>query len=231
MPQPQHKIIPMVPASKINTASRGAQHKNRAVLIKWLRKFHSWIGLWGALLGLLFGTTGILLNHRAIMKIPAAKTQESVLQLQLPSPAPANVQALSDWLQQELHIERQVSRVRSEPQKEVAWGDKTVMQPEHWTAAFNSPGASVQAEYWKGNNFVSVKRHDNNLFATLNNLHKGTGVGLGWVLLVDTLAGSILFLSLSGVLLWALMNKRRMVGTSIALASLITTIVLALRVI
>jgi len=41
------------------------QRARRATFIKWLRKVHGWVGLWGAVLGLLFGTTGFLLNHRA----------------------------------------------------------------------------------------------------------------------------------------------------------------------
>ena len=40
------------------------QRSRRATFVKWLRKVHGWIGLWGAALGLLFGTTGFLLNHR-----------------------------------------------------------------------------------------------------------------------------------------------------------------------
>src|SRR5690349_20141788 len=32
-------------------------------LLKWLKRVHAWLGLWGAVLGLLFGVTGILLNH------------------------------------------------------------------------------------------------------------------------------------------------------------------------
>ena len=28
-------------------------------ILQWLRKFHGWIGLWGAVLGLLFGTAGL----------------------------------------------------------------------------------------------------------------------------------------------------------------------------
>ncbi|MDB5932854.1 MAG: peptidase [Massilia sp.] len=46
----------------------------RATFLKWLRKMHGWIGLWGATLGLLFGSSGILLNHRAVLKIPAVQT-------------------------------------------------------------------------------------------------------------------------------------------------------------
>src|SRR4051812_47553362 len=47
----------------------------RGIFLKWLRKTHGWIGLWVAALGLLFGVTGFLQNHRAIMKIPTAQAQ------------------------------------------------------------------------------------------------------------------------------------------------------------
>jgi hypothetical protein len=54
----------------------------------------------------------------------------------------------------------------------------------------------------------------------MNSLHKGSGVSVGWVLLADTVAGSIIFLCLSGVALWTLLNRRRMVGAAIGLTSL-----------
>ena len=57
----------------------------------WLRRVHGWIGLWSAVLGLLFGVTGVLLNHRAVMKLPAAQTNERNLQLKLPVPALSRV--------------------------------------------------------------------------------------------------------------------------------------------
>ena len=43
----------------------------RAAFLKWLRVSHAWLGLWGAVLGLLFGVSGVLLNHRNVMKLPA----------------------------------------------------------------------------------------------------------------------------------------------------------------
>jgi hypothetical protein len=224
MNNPTHKVIP------IAVYDSKAHHQNRsrrANMIKWLRKLHGWIGLWGATLGLLFGTSGILLNHRAVMKIPAAQVQESMLQIPLPNPAPGNADAMATWLQHELNFDRPATRVRSEPEKAVAWGDKTMRQPAHWSVAFNSPRTNFQAEYWRGNSFVSVRRSENNIFAILNNLHKGTGAGVGWVLLVDTLAGSIIFLSLSGVLLWGLQNRRRMIGAAIGITAIVIVIGLA----
>ena len=192
----------------------------RSVLLLWLRKMHGWIGLWGAVLGLLFGVTGIVQNHRSIMKISVAHAEENMVQLPLPNPAPTDAQAMAAWLRTELAIGRDASRIKSEGARPVPWGDKTLKQPARWTVAFSTPQNNVQAEYWVGNNFVSIKRNDNNMFATLNNLHKGTGVGAAWILLADTLAGSIILLSLSGVLLWALTNRRRMVGAAIGLTSI-----------
>ena len=199
----------------------------RAVVLKWLRKTHGWIGLWGAILGLLFGSTGILLNHRTVLKIPAAQAQESSIQMALPQTVPADPKAMAAWLSSSLGIAREASRVKADPAKPVAWGDKSLTQPARWSGAFTGPQSGVQFEYWVGNNFVTVKRNDNNGFATLSNLHKGTGMGIGWILLVDTLAGSIILLSITGVLLWALMTRKRMVGTAIATASILTTFALA----
>ncbi|MEO6421747.1 MAG: peptidase, partial [Candidatus Nitrotoga sp.] len=78
--------------------------------MKWLRKTHGWIGLWGAAIGLLFGVTGVLLNHRTILKIPAVQAQETMLQYPLPTPAPANVKAMASWLQKELMVDRPATK-------------------------------------------------------------------------------------------------------------------------
>lgn len=203
----------------------------RAEFVRWLRKMHGWIGLWGAVLGLLFGGTGILLNHRAVLRIPAVQAQESSVQVPLPSPAPTTPRALASWLQRSLHLRPDPSRVRAEPARPVAWGDQSVTQPARWSASFTEPSGNVQAEYWVGNSYVTVRRVQNNVFGTLTNLHKGVGMGVGWVLLVDTLAGSIILLSLSGVGLWALTQRRHVVGLAISAASLLTVVSLILAAI
>jgi hypothetical protein len=63
----------------------------------------------------------------------------------------------------------------------------------------------------------------------LNNLHKGNGVGIPWILFVDTLAGSIILLSLTGVVLWTQLNRRRMIGFGIVLTSLMLVIGFAMQ--
>ncbi|WP_426116599.1 PepSY-associated TM helix domain-containing protein [Massilia sp. PWRC2] len=208
-------------------ASAADKHGRKAAVLKWLRKTHGWIGLWGAALGLLFGTSGILLNHRALLKIPAAQSEESTVQLPLPVPAPRDAEAMAQWLKQSLSIAAPATKVKQDKAKAVAWGDAAVTQPARWSASFTTPASSVQAEYWVGNSFVSVKRSDTNAFGVISNLHKGTGMGVAWILLVDTLAGSIILLSITGVLLWTLMNKKRLVGAAIGTVSLLALLGIA----
>lgn len=67
------------------TRSTVQQRRRAVVFVRWLRKIHLYVGLWGAALGLLFGATGILMNHRAILKIPIEKTAQTTTQLSLPA--------------------------------------------------------------------------------------------------------------------------------------------------
>lgn len=102
------------------------------------------------------------------------------------------------------------------------------MQPEHWIFNFGGPNAIIQADYWRGNRSVSVTTTSNGILATLSNMHKGVGMSIPWVLLIDTLAGSMIFLSLSGVLLWVQTNRRRAVGMVILTLSMVLTFGFAL---
>jgi hypothetical protein len=195
-------------------------------LLFWLRKTHGWFGLWGAVLGLVFGTGGIWLNHRAIMKLPMQQERVNA-QVVLPEGAAKTAQDLAAWLQVELKQDRAPNVVRVEPSRKLAWtlrDGTAAVQPEHWVVSFGGPDAIVQADYWQGNRTVNVVTTSNGLAATLGNLHKGVGMSAPWILLVDTLAGSIIFLSLSGVAIWLMTNRRRArVGLAILGSSLLVT--------
>jgi hypothetical protein len=222
----------------------------RATAVLWLRRTHGWIGLWGAALGLLFGASGIWLNHRSVLPLQVAQVRTNS-QLALPEPPPANAAALAAWAQEALHLEGPPGNVRIEPARPAAWDEQArsgrgadarnpaasspgrgapaaLMQPEHWTLNFGGPQATTQVEYWVGNRSASVRRTESGLLGTLTNLHKGVGMPVGWILLVDTLAGSILLLSLSGLALWLLTRRRWTVGLAICGASCAVTAALVL---
>ena len=190
---------------------------HRPVVLKWLRRTYAWLGIWGAALGLLFGTTGLLLNHRATMKIPGPAYDNTQWQLSL-AQQPADIDALVRQLQQELGISKPPH------QKKVEASGPTPLpgarQPERWQIAFAVPKATVNAEYWVGNQSVSSKRMDPNLLAKLNRLHMATGASAAWILLTDTLAGALIALSLTGILLWTKLHGCRLLALGIGGSSL-----------
>ncbi len=198
----------------MNIVSRIERPKTskRAIAVRWLRQTHGWVGLWGGVLGLMFGTTGFFLTHRAVMRIPSGRPVESNLQVPLPDPLPSTPEALIAFLRQTQNLPGQISHFRAEPAHPVAWGDRSAIQPAHWTGNFGGAHTGVQMEYWAGNRMVSLKRSENGPLATLMNLHKSENVSPFWILLADTMAGSLVFLSLSGIALWVMTHRRQTIA-------------------
>lgn len=204
---------------------------SRGAFLKWLRRLHAWFGFWLAALALLFGLSGLLLNHHELMKIPAAKTTQQNVQLTLPEPKPADAKAMAAWLGETLHIDARHARIKQENSKPVPWNGGQIMQPPLWQINVRGPKRSIQAEYWQGNSFVSVKQNEANFFALLTNLHRGAGMGPGWILFTDTLAVGLMMLSLTGILLWTGLHGRRLLAAGLGLSSLSLLLWLVLRVV
>ena len=207
-----------------NKISANAQ---RGKFLRSLRKIHGWLGLWGAVLGLLFGVSGFLLNHRAVLKIPASKMEVSEIQLAMPEPLPVNAQEFTRFIQQSLDIQHGPSQRkprREEPAADARFLGKDVPQPERWEVNFAMPHAMIQAEYIAGNQFATVKREDANLWGFIMRMHKGVGANAAWVLLADSIAGAFILLSLTGVLLWTKMRGSRLVMSGLIGGSVILSI-------
>ncbi len=204
------------------------KNSQRGNTIRLLRKIHGWLGLWGALLGLLFGITGFLLNHRAVMKIPAVHMEESEIQLAVPAPIPSNAKAFTQFIQRELNIQHDPVKPKGDkggkPPREARFMDKAVKQPETFKIDFQLPQARIQAEYIVGNQFATVKREDANVWGFLTRMHKGVGANAAWVLLADSIAGAILILSITGVLLWTKMRGSRLVMAGLIACSGLATV-------
>src|SRR5690349_3491109 len=141
----------------------------RLAFVRWVRRMHGWFGLWGALLGLMTGLSGVWLNHRATLKLELPSQQHMNAQLALPDPAPATADAMAAWLQQALKLDRGPSNMRVEKARPTPW-DGTLTQPERWLFSFGGPDRLVQVEYWAGNKSASVRTTTNGFIATLTNL-------------------------------------------------------------
>ena len=222
-------------------ALAAARVHRRLAFVRWVRRTHGWFGLWGAILGLLMGFSGIWLNHRNVLKLELPGQQQINAQLELPDPRPATIDALAAWLQQTLKLDGPANTMRVDRSRPVAWTERdadkgaeragerrSLMQPERWTVNFGGPNRIIQAEYWVGNKSLGVRTTENGFVATLTNLHKGVGMPVPWILLIDTLAGSLMFLSISGAILWWETHRRRRVGLAIFGVSVAVTVAIAL---
>lgn len=198
------------------TTQQDLRPSRRFNLLKWLRRTHAWVGLWGAVLGLIFGATGILLNHRSAMKIDAGKNAETQLQITLDA-QPESPQALAGVLAERFGYPPERIKTRREAAREVVWNGQPVAQPERWNLSFDAPDRFARAEYWVGNRTVSVKRFEADGWSTLKRLHTGASHDTAWILLADALAGGLIFLALSGTLLWSRLSGPKLAGAALVL--------------
>ena len=255
------------------------KNAQRGRLLRGLRKIHGWLGLWGAVLGLLFGVSGFLLNHRAVMKIPAARMEATEIQLAMAQPYPQDQKAFVRYIQEALDISQAPARPKGRPaqketmaqtsepalhgkvedqaamQADVAGKDSSgastkeragrvntagkaehdtrfmgqaMKQPAVWTVEFQLPQAAIKAEYIPGNQYARVERQDANVWGFITRMHKGVGANVAWVLLADTIAGAMLLLSITGVLLWTKMRGSRLAMAGLIGGSLVATILTTL---
>jgi uncharacterized protein len=220
------------------TALPSNRVNRRLAFVRWVRRTHGWFGRWGALLGLMAGTSGIWLNHRSVMKLELPDQQQTSTQIALPEPRPPTADAMASWLQGVLKVDRSATNVRVERSRPVPWAERggpersgegrPAMQPERWTFVFGGPNKVIQVEYWVGNRSAGVRTTQNGFIATLTNLHKGTTMPAPWILLIDTLAGAMIFLSISGAILWWETHRRRLAGIVIFGVSVAVTAALAM---
>ena len=214
----------------ISAGSKAVRSRRRAAVItRWLRKIHLYVGLWGAVLGLLFGVTGILLNHRSILKIPIKASVQSSVQLPLPAEPFTDEKQMAAWLVKHLSDNMQFSatqepRIKADPPKKIIWADVETTQPARWTFNFHSPHKGINAEYFVGNRFVKLDTIDATPMGTLYRLHMAIGVNVFWVLLSDTIAGGLIVLSITGLLLWSRLNRIKLIAIATTGGALLSSI-------
>ena len=169
-------------------------------------------------MGLAFGATGILLNHRNILKLPVTLMEKSSVQLAVPAPARTSPEALAEWLQTEHAAPTQTAvRIKNEAAATVLFDGRPVEIPARWTLTFHAPQRAYTAEYWAGSEQVKYDKQDGGVLGTLTRLHKGYGINVFWVLLVDAFAGALILLSLTGLLMWTKLQTPRLAGVVVAL--------------
>ena len=218
-------------ATPLSTASNSTLCHERSLtrgrVLHWLRTTHMWVGLWGAAIGLLFGISGFLLNHRGLLKIPVERAEVANASVVYPGEL-ADIDALAKWLEDYAGLAGARANKRKENGGTVQWRGQTVEQPERWSVNLATPQITVSAKHIPGSGVIEVETQNATALGLLLRMHQGTGAGVPWILLVDTIAGALIVLTLSGVLLWSKLRAPRLAGVAVLIAvPVLTTLYLS----
>ncbi|MFM6853127.1 MAG: PepSY-associated TM helix domain-containing protein [Sphingopyxis sp.] len=240
---------------------------HRAGAIRWLKRIHAWTGFWGALLFLMLGVSGFLLNHRGVAKIETGEPVEvSAMAVAVAPGTITDADSLGAWAKRTFDLPTDPRPPRKEGGGEgrgprgggdgamrgprASGGDmpaapvpaapaisppaispparaeqrifmgQTLPAAQEWEMAFNHPNGRLTVRYTAGSSSVAVRQDANNVFALIKNLHRGGGMGIGWVLMLDSIAGALVAMSLTGFLLWSRLHGTRLAAGGIILTSI-----------
>jgi uncharacterized protein len=190
---------------------------------RFVRQIHLWIGAWGALAAVLYGATGLFMNHRfGDNAWPQGQSADAGrIALQVPTQARADAESLSLWLRQSNGLDAQTIRKGGPGEGGARIADK-------WTLSGGTARSSWSLEYAPGADTAQLKRSRQDTFAAIMRLHKNVGGGLAWRLLADSFAIGMLLLGMSGLWMWARGRTPRQMVFSVA--GLITALLAAVLI-
>ena len=195
------------------TATAATTVRRSNTTYRWIRQLHLWIGAWGALAAVIYGFTGLMMNHRfGDAAWPQGKSDETArVTLQIPAQAQASPEALSLWLRATQNLDAQVIRKgppgggKDAGAKGGEKKDAGAKKPDapKWTLSGGTASEAWAMDYTPGSATAEVKHTRHDTLAAFNRLHKAVGGGVGWKILSDSFAIAMLLLGLSGIWMWA----------------------------
>lgn len=197
------------------TTRRGSMRTQRA-----MRQIHLWIGAWGALAAVLYGSTGFVMNHRFALNLPQGQSEEIGQDLlRVPPDVRNSPEALLAWLELSHDLDNGI--IRGLPAGNLAASSSP------WRAGGGDARTSWSAEYTPGAETLRVSHTRQSWLAASNRLHKTVGGGTAWILLSDSFAIAMTLLGITGLWMWARGRRpRTLVLSVLGVSFLLTALVL-----
>ena len=222
------------------------------IFLVWLRRSHGWLGIWGAVAGILFGVTTVLMVHSDIF--PASEVETSIIQLPVNGTVVDSVDDLGAFVKAELGLSTNWQQPRNRggggavaapgagPEPDAAatdvaaglgamaaggrraGGAGTRSNQPVYNTQFTSPQRTLDLRYVDGNEYIEITRTERGFLGTLNRLHRGNGAQLGWTLIGDAFSGALIVLAISGVLLWSRMDGSRLLAIGLGGAGFVAVL-------
>lgn len=184
-------------------------------LLLWTRTLHIYLTMLGLVLLIFFAFTGFVLNHPDWFSIDDVTATDKTAAKNMPLDiAGGKGEGSSEHaLKIEVYLRMH----------EGAQGERTSFDDQEDTIRvdFTGPGRKMEYHIAKADGVIEEHFEIRNAIALMSDLHRGKGSGNSWRLFIDATAIFLLFASVSGVILWLALPKRRTLGIIALAASLL----------
>lgn len=167
-------------------------------LLAACRAVHIYLTMLGLLVMLLFGITGLTINHEHALGATDAKVREITAQV------PPALLAARDHLRIVEHL-RQNLGIRGAMTNFSDMFDEIAI-------AFKEPGEVWDISVQKPGGRVTARQEQYGFIAIINNLHRGRYTGAAWSWVIDLSAVLIVLACATGFVLWLALPRRRQLG-------------------
>jgi len=181
------------------------------VLAHWALLVHIYISMAGFTLALLFGATGLTLNHQDFgLSDPQITKSEITLDKDLVTYP--NRDDLERRLRNELGIRSPATDYREDPgQIEIT---------------FAAPGSRTVVTIDRQSASADVEKETRGLLGKLDDLHKGFDAGPAWYWTIDVAAIALVISSLTGIVTLVALRARRRTGFGVCAVGILTVILI-----
>ncbi len=182
------------------------------LLLSVSRTLHIYLTMLVCLLLLFFGTTGFMLNHAEGFGLETLRNSTREGTLSKAILVPLDRLAVVEALRSDLGA--------------VGAVDSFEAEADALRIVFKRPGLRAEASVRLGDGHVELSSEARGTAALLTDLHKGANTGTGWKWVIDGTSILLVLGSLTGLILWISLPRRRVLGIialSVGLLSSVTT--------
>ena len=179
------------------------------VVAHWALLTHIYISMAGLTLAMLFGVTGLALNHQDFgFSDPRIDKSEIVLDKHLL--AQADQATLEQYLREKLAIRSPSTDYHDDP--------------DQIQVTYAVPGARTVVTINRADGTAEVEKESRGFFGKLGDLHKGFDTGRVWYWTIDVAALFIVVSSLTGIVTLLALRARRRTGFTVGLLGVLTVL-------
>lgn len=184
-------------------------------LLLWTRTLHIYASMFALIAIGFFSATGFLLNHPTWFDLERSAITEHDAEV-----VPEEIATGTDKLALVEYL-REHEGARGVVKSYSRTDERTVVN-------FTGPGRSMEFTVHQPTGDARVRIETRNALAKLGDLHKGKYTGTAWPLVIDATAIFLMLVTLSGVVLWLSLAKRRTLGWIAVAASVAIAVVVVM---